>query len=120
VPKAESLWHGAHWAYRLPIFVLYVGFLVGVTLWPSPKNLSHLVALSAAVLLGIQFWYADRGGVYVLWYMPLLLLMVCRPTLTGHEPPPVEAGTGVMSWAGAAWRRIRGKNSPTTANDLAV
>ena len=120
VPKAESLWTGAHWAYRLPIFVLYVAFLVAVTIWPSPKNLSHLVALSAAVLIGIQFWYADRGGVYVLWYLPLVLLMVCRPNLTGHEPPAVGPGTGVLSWAGAAWRRIRGKHIATTTNELAV
>ena len=49
--------------------------------WPSPKNLAHLLALSAAVLIGIQFWYADQGGVYVLWYLPLLLLLVFRPNL---------------------------------------
>src|SRR5262249_23698393 len=48
VPQAESLWTGAHWAYRLPVFVLYVAFLIGITVWPSPKNLSHLIALSAA------------------------------------------------------------------------
>ncbi|MFO0801899.1 MAG: hypothetical protein U0791_02080 [Gemmataceae bacterium] len=119
-PQAESLWTGVHGAYRLPIFVLFVGFVGVITVWPSPKNLSHLVALSAAVLLGVQFWHADRGGVYVLWYLPLVLLMVFRPNLTGHEPPPIEPG-GVFQWAGAAWERVRGKKpAPATSNDLAV
>jgi hypothetical protein len=119
-PQAESLWTGVHGAYRLPIFVLFVGFVGVITVWPSPKNLSHLVALSAAVLLGVQFWHADRGGVYVLWYLPLVLMMVFRPNLTGHEPPPIEPG-GVFQWAGAAWERVRGKKpTPTTSNELAV
>jgi len=118
-PQAESLWTGVHGAYRLPIFVLYVGFLGVITVWPSPKNLSHLVALSAAVLLGVQFWHADRGGVYVLWYLPLVLLMVFRPNLTGHEPPPLDSG-GVLQWAGAAWRRVRRGRSTPAPSELAV
>lgn len=117
-PQAESIWTGIHGAYRLPIFVLYVAFLIGVAIWPSPKNLSHLVALSAAVLIGAQFWHADRGGMYVLWYLPLVLLMVFRPNLSGHEPPAVEPG-GMFRWAGAAWRRVRHGGSGTS-KELAV
>jgi hypothetical protein len=120
VPHTESLWTGAHWAYRLPVFVLYVGFVVVVTVWPSPKNLSHLISLSAAVLIGIQFWYADRGGVYVLWYLPVLLLMVFRPNLSSHEPPAPAAGGGVLRWAGAAWRRVRPARPATPPTELAV
>jgi hypothetical protein len=105
--EAPSIWHGAHWAYRIPVFVLFVGFLVAVTVWPSPKNLSHLLAQSAAVLIGVQFWHADRGGEYVLWYLPLLLLMVVRPNLTAAEPPAVVPGSILARWAGAAWRRVR-------------
>lgn len=118
-PQAESIWTGIHGAYRLPIFVLYVGFIGVITVWPSPKNLSHLVALSAAVFLGVQFWHADRGGVYVLWYLPLVLLMVFRPNLTGHEPPATEPGS-VFQWAGAAWQRVRHGRSTTPSNELAV
>jgi hypothetical protein len=106
-PDTESIWTGAHWAYRLPVFVLFVGFLGVVTVWPRPKNLSHLIAQSAAVLVGVQFWYADRGGLYVLWYLPLLLLMVFRPNLTAAEPPPIVPGGVLVRWAGAAWRRVR-------------
>jgi hypothetical protein len=118
-PQAESLWTGVHGAYRLPIFVLFVGFLAVITVWPRPKNLSHLVAQSAAVLIGVQFWHADKGGVYVLWYLPLVLLMVFRPNLTGHEPPAIEPG-GVLRWAGAAWRRVRHGRAASASQELAV
>jgi hypothetical protein len=42
------------------------------------------------VLIGVQFWFADRGGVYVLWYLPLLVIMVLRPNLA--ELRPVDPG----------------------------
>lgn len=119
-PTAESIWTGAHWAYRLPLFVLFVAFLVGVAVWPSPKNLSHLISLSAAVLIGVQFWHADRGGVYVLWYLPLLVMMVFRPNLTAAEPPSLEPSSGIMSrLAVAAWRRVRPPR-PDSSKQLAV
>jgi hypothetical protein len=119
VPMTESIWTGTHWAYRLPIFVLYVAFLCGITVWPSPKKLAHLIALSAAVLIGLQFWYGDRGGVYVLWYMPLLLVMVFRPTLVMAEPPSLPAQGGfVFRLAGVAWRRVR--SGPNPDKELAV
>jgi hypothetical protein len=117
---AESIWKGAHWAYRMPLFVLYVALVIAVTVWPHPKNLSHLIALSAALLIGIQFWHPDRGGVYVLWYLPLLLLMVFRPNLAAAEPPAVEPRSGlVVRLAGAAWRRVRGPR-PEPPKELAV
>ncbi|WP_439622453.1 hypothetical protein [Gemmata sp.] len=120
VPNAESIWTGAHWAYRLPLFVLYVAFLVGVSVWPSPKNLSHLISLSAALLIGVQFWHADRGGVYVLWYLPLLVLLVFRPNLSAAEPPTWEPSAGLVSRiAGAAWRRVRPAR-PEPPHQLAV
>jgi hypothetical protein len=106
-PTSESIWTGTHWAYRLPLFVLFVGFVAGVTVWPNPKNLSHLLAQSAAVLIAIQFWHGDRGGLYVLWYLPILLLMVFRPNLTAAEPPPIAPGSVLVRLAGAAWRRVR-------------
>jgi hypothetical protein len=117
--KTEGVWRGEHWAYRLPIFILFVAFLSGITIWPRPKNLSHLIALSAGVLIGIQFWYGDRGGVYVLWYMPLLILMVFRPNLAAAEPPVIVPGGGLMGrMAVAAWRRVR--PGPSPPKELAV
>jgi hypothetical protein len=78
----------SHWAYRLPIFLAYIAFVGTTAFWPAPKNLAHVLALTAAVLIGIQFWYADQGGVYVLWYLPLLLLLVFRPNLSTCQPQP--------------------------------
>lgn len=118
-PTTESIWKGTHWAYRIPVFVLFVGFLVGVSVWPSPKNLSHLLSQSATVLIGVQFWHADRGGQYVLWYLPLLLLMVFRPNLTAAEPPAPVPGSVLARWAGAAWRRVR-RPAPEQTKPLAV
>jgi hypothetical protein len=82
-----SAWEGVHWAYRLPVFVAFCAFVLLTLFWPAPKDLAHLLALTAAVLIGIQFWYSDRGGVYVLWYLPFLLLMVFRPNLSACRPP---------------------------------
>src|SRR5439155_5271993 len=90
---AESIWRGTHWAYRSPVFIAYVAFLAATLFWPNPKNLGHVVALSAASLIGVQFWYADQGGAYVLWYLPLLLLWVFRPNLSDAQPAPIVAQT---------------------------
>jgi hypothetical protein len=91
-PEMHGLWQDTptQWAYRLPVFLAYLAFLILTSFWPSPKNLSHVLALSAALLIGVQFWYADQGGVYVLWYLPFLLLLVFRPNLAAAVPPPVD------------------------------
>ncbi len=91
-PDAEmrGIWQGtsSHWAYRLPIFLAYIAFVGTTAFWPAPKNLAQVLALTAAVLIGIQFWFADQGGVYILWYLPLLLLLVFRPNLSACQPHP--------------------------------
>jgi hypothetical protein len=92
---AECFWTripGA-WAYRMPVFIAFLAFTATTAFWPSPKNLAHVVALSAAILIGIQFWYAAQGGVYVLWYLPLLLLLVFRPNLADRQPAPINPET---------------------------
>jgi hypothetical protein len=89
---SDGFWRGVHWAYRLPVFVVFAAFVLTTTFWPSPKNLAQVVSLSAAVVIGVQFWYADQGGVYVLWYLPLLLLLVFRPKLSEHRPPELPPG----------------------------
>jgi hypothetical protein len=74
-------------AYRVPVFIASMALVAMTAMWPSPKNLAHVIALSAATLISIQLWYADRGGVYVLWYLPLVLLLVFRPNLASSRPP---------------------------------
>ena len=88
LPDTQSFWHGVHWAYRLPVFILYVVIALSVYFWPTPKTLGNLIALSAALLIGIQFWYAHMGGVYILWYLPLLILVVFRPSVL-IQPKPI-------------------------------
>ena len=102
-PDARSVWAGVHWAYRMPVFLAYLAFAATTAFWPRPKDLAHVLALSAAVLIGIQFWYADQGGVYVLWYLPFLLLLVFRPNLTACQPPPPTE-----DWLTRLGRRILG------------
>src|ERR1019366_3604752 len=73
-PKADSFWTGIHWAYRIPVFLVFLTYVVTTMFWPAPKNLAHVIALCAAAFISLQWWCADQGGVYILWYMPLLLL----------------------------------------------
>jgi hypothetical protein len=89
------------WAYRMPVFLASMALVITTAFWPTPKNLAHVIALSAAVLLSIQFWIADRGGIYVLWYLPFLLLLVFRPNLTGAVPTPPGD-----DWLAHLFRRI--------------
>ena len=91
VPTTEGFWTGVHWSYRIPVFLAYLAFVFATAFWPYPKNLAQVISLSAAVIIGIQFWYADRGGVYVLWYLPLLLLLVFRPNLSDRRPDLIQA-----------------------------
>lgn len=85
-PESGSIWSGIDPVYRLPVLVLYAALLGLIAFWPGQKNLGELIALSAAVLLGSQFWYLQKGGTLVLLYLPLYLLMVFRPNLSHKRP----------------------------------
>jgi hypothetical protein len=97
----HGFWKDIHWAYRMPLFVVHVALVIGTAFWPRPKDLAHVIALSAALILGLQFWYADQGGIYVLWYLPLLALLVFRPNLADRRPLPIQTDT---DWL---WRLVR-------------
>lgn len=83
-PKAEGLWNtiSLHRAYRIPLFIAFVALMFTSAFWPHPKHLGQLISWSATLILGVQFWYADAGGSYILWYLPLVILQIVRPTLT--------------------------------------
>jgi hypothetical protein len=106
-PSGESFWTriAGAWAYRIPVFIAYLAFVLTTAFWPMPKNLAQVIALSAAVLIGIQFWYGDQGGVYVLWYLPLLLLLVFRPNLADRQPPPITPESDRLAQLGRFLRR---------------
>jgi hypothetical protein len=72
-------------AYRIPVFATFLILLIALTIWPVRKNLEHLLAHSAAVVVATQFWYPHQGGIYVSWYLPLMLVVTFRPRLS-HLP----------------------------------
>ncbi len=118
-PKTEGFWLGVHWAYRIPVFLLYLSFVLVTTFWPTPKNLAHVIALSAAVFIGLQWWCADQGGIYILWYVPLLLLMIFRPNLQDRMAPPINPETDwlsrSLSWIIGRLRRFLRLEQPVKA-----
>jgi hypothetical protein len=110
-PTTEGFWlwidgTAIHWAYRIPVFIAYLALVITTGFWPAPKNLAHVLALSAAVLIGTQFWYADRGGIYVLWYLPLLLLLVFRPNLADRRPPIIPPENDRVAAVGRGLGRL--------------
>ena len=111
-PAAESIWTGVNWPYRVPVFAVYVLFVLASFRWPRVRNLGQLIAVNAATLIGVQFWFADRGGLYVLWYSPLLVLMVFRPSLTDSTPTPPGP------WPSA--RALFGRRASRSEGELAI
>ena len=79
---SESIWTIVPWAYRIPFFVLHMVLALLPILRFHHLELSRLLAQSTMVLAGFQWWLADRGGVHVLWFWPILLLVVFRPSTT--------------------------------------
>lgn len=87
---------GGFWAtldvsYRIPMFAAFVIMLVVLTAWPRKKNLEQLMAACTAVVVGTQFLYPEPGGVYLLWYLPMLLTVVFRPRLAHFGAPEFKA-----------------------------
>jgi hypothetical protein len=114
-----SAWDGVHWAYRLPVFIVFLSVVLLTLFWPAPKNLAHLLALNAAVLVGIQFWYSDRGGVYILWYLPFLLLLMFRPNLSAARPPNIP-DFWLLRLARWVRRRLTGASTRKPASEVAL
>ncbi len=86
-PKSTgSFWVRIDTAFRLPVLIAYLALVIVVTLWPARKSLAELISLSAALLVASQFWYLDKGGALVLLYLPLVILMMFRPTMAAHRP----------------------------------
>jgi MFS family permease len=67
--------------FRLPVIAAFVAMISTMAIWPAHKNLGTLMSCSAAVLLGSQFWKAHNGGLFMAWYLPMLLLVIFRPNL---------------------------------------
>ena len=91
---ADSFWSAQNAVYRLPLAAMFLVLLVFLTIWPRKKSLENLISASTAIIVATQFWYPEQGGVYVLWYLPLFLLVVFRPRLPLYAPTaPAKSST---------------------------
>ncbi|MBB3204556.1 hypothetical protein FHS27_000320 [Rhodopirellula rubra] len=67
--------------WRLPVIVAFVILSFFLAVWPAQKNLGILISCSAALMIAAQFWHGYGGGLYMGWFLPLLLLTIFRPNL---------------------------------------
>jgi hypothetical protein len=79
--NASGFWTNRDLSFRIPVMAAFVAMCTSMALWPAQKNLGTLLSCSAAVMLGCQFWHANEGGMYMAWYLPLLVLTIFRPNL---------------------------------------
>ncbi len=79
--NASGFWAQHAPVFRIPVAAAYVALCASLALWPAQKNLGTLLSCSGAVMLGSQFWHVPQGGLYMAWYLPLLILTVFRPNL---------------------------------------
>jgi hypothetical protein len=105
----HGFWSTVPYVYRIPVFVLFVAFVITTAFWPSPKNVAHVAALSAAIFCGLQLWYADQGGIYVFWYLGLMLVLMFRPNLSDRRPqlilPETDWLARLARWAAGMLQR---------------
>jgi hypothetical protein len=79
---ADGLWADhSRLPYRIPIIAGFAAVCGSLALWPAQKHLGTLISCTALVMLGTQFWHPYQGGLYMGWYLPLLVLTVFRPNL---------------------------------------
>ena len=88
---SHGFWRPGIGAYRIPVFVTFCVATTVLSIWPRHKTMEQLIAHSTAIIVGTQFWYPLQGGVYALWYLPLLLIVVFRPPLAHLLPPDLLA-----------------------------
>ncbi len=81
IVKPTGFWIYYDQNYRIPVMAVFGVVCLGLAIWPAQKNLGTLLSCSAAVMLATQFWHADQGGLWMGWYLPLLILTILRPNL---------------------------------------
>ncbi len=72
---------------RIPMAAIFFVMLTAMTVLPRPRNLENLLANSTSLVVAAQMWYPDDIGTYVLWYLPLFLIVIFRPRLDRFTPP---------------------------------
>jgi hypothetical protein len=91
--ELQGIWNlGWNPVWRLPVIVAFVILSVFFAIWPAQKNLGTLISGSAAVMVAAQFWHGSSGGMYIAWFLPLLLLTIFRPNLQDRVATKVVVG----------------------------
>ncbi len=81
----EGVWAlGWDRIWRLPLLIAFVILCTSFTIWPVKKDIGVLIAYTAAIMIGVQFWHGFGGGLFVAWYMPMMLLVFFRTNLAGR------------------------------------
>jgi len=79
--QPEGFWTYEAMFYRMPVLAVFVVVCFGSLLVPSHKHLATLIGGSALIMIGIQFLQLHQGGLYLSWYLPLVILTIFRPNL---------------------------------------
>ena len=79
--QCRGFWEHHDLVFRLPVMVALAAAAVSMGLWPAQKNLAALLSCTAALAAGAQFVHPYDGGLYLGWYLPLLIAVVLRPNL---------------------------------------
>ena len=102
----EGIWKTWGPAWRFPLIAGFVVLSFSFTIWPTRKTLGTLISGSAALMLAAQYWHAYAGGVYIAWYLPLLLLTIFRPNLEDRL---------ALTRIGEGWWKARKRSRPAAA-----
>ena len=89
--QPEGFWPPEGVIYRVPVMAVFFVFCFGMMIWPSHKHLATLLGCSAFLLLAVQFWQVHQGGLYMAWYLPLMILTIFRPNLEDRVAQSVVA-----------------------------
>lgn len=107
-----GFWQFYQPAYRIPVLALFAVLCGSLALWPAQKNFGTLVSCSATVMLASQFCQTFEGGLYMAWYLPLLVLTSFRPNLEDR----VAVSTVIerrAAWILRLGQRMRRTPAPT-------
>ena len=86
--------------YRLPVLFAFAALSITFAVWPAQKNFGTLLNCSATIMLATQFWHGNNGGIYLEWYLPLVLLTMFRPNLEDRLAAAVVVGPWLPAWPG--------------------
>lgn len=79
--QSDGFWNYYDMIYRVPILAMFGALTFGMILWPAHKHLATLLSCSSLLMLCVQFWQLHQGGLFMAWYLPLMILAVFRPNL---------------------------------------